>query len=425
MGASVSALRRSALAAIAASALLATAACGSSGGGQTNSNTTNAAEASTAPAASAGATQASSTGTPVKVGMIYSKTGVLAAYGAEYRAGFEAGLKYVTKGTGSIDGHPIEVSWQDAAGDAQKATSEFTTLVGQGYKIIAGPTDSGVATQLAPLAEQNKVLFISGPAATDAITGANQYTFRSGRQTYQDVKTAAAIIGNVKGKTVTVFAQDYAFGTANVAAVKSVLGGAGATVTSVLAPLSANDFTPYAAKIKQSHPDLLFVAWAGSSTQAMWQTLDQQGVFASTKVVTGLGNVASYGSYGAAASKVDFLSYYFPQAPNNPVNTAMVNDIKAAGGTPDLFSPDGFVAAQMIAHAISAGSPDDVGAMVNALNGWSFQAPKGQETIRSGDHAMLQVEYVAHLAKNGGSYTAQLVKTVPAGQITPPKGYGQ
>ena len=35
-----------------------------------------------------------------------------------------------------------------------------------------------------------KVLFISGPAANDGITGANSYTFRSGRQTYQDILAA-------------------------------------------------------------------------------------------------------------------------------------------------------------------------------------------------------------------------------------------
>lgn len=448
-------LRGGAITAVLAAALLVLSACGSGGdaggAGQSGSSGTGGSSAggsaaSSESGSSAGSSQASSSaggtsgtsaggsgdgsaaggdGTPVKVGMIYGKTGALASYGAQYKAGFEAGMKDVTKGTGAIDGHPIEVVWKDAAGDPQKASSEFTTLVGDGYKIIAGPSSSGVAVQLAPLAEQNKVLFISGPAATDAITGINKYTFRSGRQTYQDVKTAAAIVGDIKGKKVTVFAQDYAFGTANVAAVKSVLGGAGATVDSILAPLSAKDFTPYAAQIKQAAPDLLFVAWAGDTTQNMWQTLDQQGVFDATKVVTGLADVASFSSYGPAASKVDFLSYYFPAAPDNDVNTSMVDDIKAAGGTPDLFSPDGYVAAQMIAHAISAGSPDDVEKMIGALEGWTFQAPKGEQTIRAEDHAMIQPEYVAHLTKSGDTYTPELVREVPADQLTPPVGYGK
>ena len=60
-------------------------------------------------------------------------------------------------------------------------------LIGKGVKVLAGSTASGVGLQVAPIAAQNKVLFISGPAATDGLTGVNKYTFRSGRQSYQDV----------------------------------------------------------------------------------------------------------------------------------------------------------------------------------------------------------------------------------------------
>ena len=35
---------------------------------------------------------------------------------------------------------------------------------------------------------------VGGPAATDALTGINDYTFRSGRQTYQDVATAGTFL---------------------------------------------------------------------------------------------------------------------------------------------------------------------------------------------------------------------------------------
>ena len=98
--------------------------------------------------------------------------------------------------------------------------------------IIAGTASSGVALAVAEQAEQNKVLYISGPAAADAITGINDYTFRSGRQSAQDVATAGTFLEDIDGKTVTVFAQDTAFGQGNVAAVEAILGGKGATVNS-------------------------------------------------------------------------------------------------------------------------------------------------------------------------------------------------
>ena len=163
----------------------------------------------------------SSAGAPVKVALVYSKTGLLAPYGQEYIDGLKAGLSYATNGTGAAGGHPIQVVYADDTGSPATATTLAKQYIGQGYKILAGTTDSGIATQLAPLAAQNKILYVSGPAASDAITGANKYTFRSGRETYQDVATAGTFIGDPAGKKVLVFAQDTTFGQGNAAAVKA------------------------------------------------------------------------------------------------------------------------------------------------------------------------------------------------------------
>ena len=82
---------------------------------------------------------------------------------------------------------------------------------------------------VAPIADQNNVLFISGPAAADAITGLNRHTFRAGRQSYQDVQTAAGILPPKSvGKKIVVFAEDTAFGASNFAAVPQVFGAQGA-----------------------------------------------------------------------------------------------------------------------------------------------------------------------------------------------------
>ncbi|MHB1171616.1 MAG: ABC transporter substrate-binding protein, partial [Lacisediminihabitans sp.] len=147
---------------------------------------------------------------PVNVGMITSVSGPLAAYGAMYKVGFNAGLDYATKGTGTVDGRKLNITWEDDQGNPDTAVSKAKNLIGQGYQILAGTVVSGVAISLAEQAAQNKILYISGPAAADAITGANRYTFRSGRQTYQDVATAGTFIGDPSGKKIVVFAQNTA-----------------------------------------------------------------------------------------------------------------------------------------------------------------------------------------------------------------------
>jgi branched-chain amino acid transport system substrate-binding protein len=351
-------------------------------------------------------------GAPVKVGLVYSQTGALASYGKQYIDSFKAGLSFATGGTGKAGNRAIELIEADDAGDPAKAVSAARDLVGKGAKILAGSTSSGVALQVAPVAAQNKVLFVSGPAATDGITGINRYTFRSGRQSYQDVLAAKSFIEAPAGKNVLVFAQDSAFGKANVDAVTAVIGGAGAKVTPLLVPSSATEFTPFASQAKTAKPDLLFVAWAGTTAGAMWQSLDQQGVLASTKVVTGLDQKASYPTFGMAGDKVSFLSHYFEGATDNAITKAASSTV--SGGL-DIFSPDGFNAAQMIVQAVKQGG-DDVEKMIAALEGWSFDGMKGKMTIRVQDHAMLQPMFQVKLTAG----KPQLVKALAPEEVSPP-----
>src|SRR4029453_1817358 len=139
---------------------------------------------------------------PIKIGIVYSRTGLLSAYGAQFRQGLTLGMEYVTKGTGKINGRRVQIQYVDDAGDPAKAVTAARDLIGQGYKIIGGSTSSGAAGQVAPLAAQNRVLFISGPAASDAITGLNRYTFRAGRQSTQDVLASKGILGRSTGRRV-------------------------------------------------------------------------------------------------------------------------------------------------------------------------------------------------------------------------------
>jgi branched-chain amino acid transport system substrate-binding protein len=278
-----------------------------------------------------------------------------------------------------------------------------------------------VALQVAPLAAQNHILFISGPAASDAITGINKYTFRSGRQTLQDVETVNSFLKG-SGKKVVVFDQDSVFGHGNYAAVKAIVGAKGHSVSEVSVPLSATDFTPFAQQAKQANADLLFVAWAGTTAGAMWRALDQQGVLDSTTVVTGLAVRATWGSYGdpATASKIKFLSHYVYNGPKNKVNDWLVAKLRKRGQLPDLFTPDGFVAAQMIARAVSKADGTDVNKMISALEGWQFLAPKGIERIRPQDHALLQPMFQVKLVSKNGKFVPQVIKTVSPGNLVPP-----
>jgi branched-chain amino acid transport system substrate-binding protein len=355
----------------------------------------------------------------VNVGFLYPKTGGLAAFGQEEYDGFQAGLAY-TKG--KCGGYTINPTYIDDATDPATAITAFKNLVGQGIKIIGGTGSSGIALQLGPLAAQNNVLYIAGAAANDGITGLNRNTFRAGRQTLQDVLDAANIFPpKATGKKLVVFAEDTAFGQGNYAAVNLIFGSKGHTVSKILSPFGAADLTPFAQQLKNSGADAAFVAWANTTNSAaMWQALQQQGVAKQMTIVTGLANRESYDSIGPLVQGVTLLSHYVYQAPHNAVNTYLVKYMAKQHSVPNIFTPDGFVTAQMICRALQKGGTDTA-KQIGALEGWQFLAPKGKQFIRTADHAMLQPMFqVQLLPRSGGHFGVKVLKTISAGNVQPP-----
>jgi len=201
--------------------------------------------------------------------------------------------------------------------------------------------------------------------------------------------------------------------------VKALMGAKN-NVTPIYVPLTATDFTPFAQQLKNANPDLVVIAWAGTTATQMWAALDQQNVFQSVKtIVTGLAERATYASYGPAVAKIKFFSHYVYQAPSNKVNDWLVKQMRKKSQFPDLFTPDGFVAGQMIVHALQAGD-GNADKMVAALEGWKFLAPKGWEAIRPQDHALLQPMFKVTLNKVNNVWTAQVLGTVSSYQTAPP-----
>jgi branched-chain amino acid transport system substrate-binding protein len=359
----------------------------------------------------------------IKVGMILEQTGIYSAYETEWRQGFNIGLKYATNGTDKVNGQKLNINWDDDADNPTTAVSDFKAYVGAGYKIIGGTGDSSIADELAPLAAQNKALYISGAAADDAITGVNRYTFRSGRQTYQDVQTAKSYVQALgTGKTILVLGQDFAFGQSYVTDAANAFKSLGDTVDSLLVPLTTTDFTSTALQVQQDHPDIIFLAWAGTTGAPLMQALQQEGALTTAHVVTGLANVVTYPFYGTIGTSFNYLSLYVSAGSTNKPNDYLIKAMEQKyHQQPDLFTPDGFVWAQMLVRAIQTGDGTNVNKMISGLAGWSFLAPKGEQTIRASDHAMLQPMYQVSLVSTiNGGYKPVVLRTLSASATAPP-----
>jgi branched-chain amino acid transport system substrate-binding protein len=154
------------------------------------------------------------------VAHVYDKTGPLEAYAKQTQNGLMLGLEYATQGTMTVAGRKIRVIEKDNQGKPDVARAQLASAYADDNADIAvGPTSSGVALAMLPIAEEYEKILLVEPAVADSITGDkwNRYIFRTGRNSSQDA-IANAVAFDQAGTSIAMLAQDYAFGRDGVKA---------------------------------------------------------------------------------------------------------------------------------------------------------------------------------------------------------------
>ena len=351
----------------------------------------------------------------IKIGVITSTSGPLSTYGVAFNEGLEWGLKYYTGGKMAINGQKLVVTSKDDGADPASATATFKEMVGNGTKIITGTASSGVALTLAPLAQQNKVLYISGPAKNDLVTSAaNKYVFRSGNSSTQDLAPLAGI-KPISGKKVVLFVEDNAFGAGNIAAAKALMGPKGAKFEEIKVPTSTSDFTPFAKKAADAAGSYIFIAWSNALTAgAMLTSLKVQGAFVKQRPITGLAGAATYNIYGTLFEGTNAIltNSYFAGASKSAAAADLASWYAANKKTQDLFTSTGADAAKMIVMALTKNPTQNVDTMIRNLEGKSWVGVKGLMTIDSNTHLLIQPMFLVSLNKTSSGYVPSLLKTI-------------
>ncbi len=343
---------------------------------------------------------------PIKIGVLASLSGGLEAYGKQTVNGFELGLEYATDGTMEVNGQKIEFFIEDTETKPDVAIQKATKLLEEDeVDFLVGSSSSGDTLAVLPLAEEYEKVMIVEPAVADSITGAdwNKYVFRTARNSSQDAVAGAAAIAK-EGVKIATLAPDYAFGRDGVAAFKEAAENLGAEVIhEEYADPAATDFTSNIQKIIDAEPDYLFVVWAGANSP--WnQIADMKVQDKGIKISTGAPDIAALSTMEPLIGMEGFTVYYH-DLPQNPINDWLVEQHKAKhdGEVPDLFTPGGMSAAIAIVEAIKkTGGNTDGDTLIAAMEGMSFDTPKGTMTFRPEDHQALQALYAIRLEKVEG-----------------------
>jgi branched-chain amino acid transport system substrate-binding protein len=339
-------------------------------------------------------------GNEIKIAHVYSRTGPLEAYGKQTQTGLMMGLQYATGGTMTVAGKKIVLIEKDDQGKPDLGKSLLASAYSDDKADLAiGPTSSGVALAMLPVAEEYKKILLVEPAVADSITGDkwNKYIFRTGRNSSQDA-ISNAVAMDKPGTVVATLAQDYAFGRDGVKAFKDALKHAKIVHEEYL-PQTTTDFTAGIQRIVDALKDkpghkAIEVIWAGGtppfSALAAQNLKQRYGI----DVFTG-GNIlpamAAYKNFPG----MEGATYYYFGIPKNPVNDALVaQHYKEFKSPPDFFTAGGFSAAMAIVTALKKTNGDASAAkLIPAMEGMSFDTPKGKMTFRKEDHQAMQSMY--------------------------------
>lgn len=379
------------------------------------------------PAATAAATTApAAPSKTIKIGVLASLTGALESYGKQTSKGFELGIDYATGGTKEVAGSKIEFVIEDTETKPDVAVKKATKLLDQDkVDFLVGSSSSGDTLAVLPLALEYKKVMVVEPAVADSITGAawNKYVFRTARNSSQDAAAGAAAIAK-QGVKIATFAPDSAFGRDGIKAFSQVAKKLGAEiVTEQYADATATDFTANIQKIISAKPDYLFIAWAGANSP--WKQLQDMKVQEKgIKISTGAPDIAALKTMNDLVGMEGF-SVYYNELPKNDVNKWLVDEHKKRfnGEAPDLFTAGGMAAAISIVEAIKKTNGDvDSEKLIKAMEGMSFETPKGTMTFRPEDHQALQSLYAIKLEKRDGvDYPVPvLMRELTKEETTPP-----
>jgi branched-chain amino acid transport system substrate-binding protein len=365
----------------------------------------------------------------IRIAHVYDKTGVLEAYAKQTQAGLMMGLEYATGGKMEVLGRKIVVIEKDSQFKPDVGKAQLAAAFGDDKADIAiGPTGSGVALAMLPVAEEYKKILLVEPAVADQITGENwnRFIFRTGRSSTQDaVAAAAALKGDV---SIATLAQDYAFGRDGIKAYKEALAKLNPKAKIVheeYAPVQTTDFTAPAQRIFEVLKDkpgrkVLAIVWAGP--HPMTKIADLKPERYGIELAPG-GNILPVMKGWKDFPGVEGAIYYYHGFPKNKINDWLVAEHqKRFKSPPDFFTAGGMAAGIAVVEALKKAGSTDTEKLISAMEGMSFETPKGQMTFRKEDHQAMQNMYHFRIKKNQKDEwdLLELVSEIPAATMPIP-----
>ncbi|QCI65952.1 ABC transporter substrate-binding protein [Phreatobacter stygius] len=328
---------------------------------------------------------------PIKIGMLWAKTGTIVDQ-SEYLA--QGGFLALEQLNNTLLGRPAEIVWLDEP-NPQGAQQNAQRLIDE-HKVVGliGGALSSNALAISAVAKRAKIPFVAANAATADLTGksCNKYTFRLQPPVDVHARVLAPYVLE-HGKKWYLLTASYAFGQDIKASFTDYLKQAGGTVVGAdEVPVNTPDYSSFILKIRQARPDAVIGGIAAGDLTTFlkqWNELGMKGRIPFAEI--SIGDTDIWGVGADAATGIFTKTWYF----NNPNNTAEDKAFAAAylkkHNRPAADKAwMGWFGMKSLLESIELAKSTAAPEIVGALERWTTREGDLSVKYRDFDHQMLR-----------------------------------
>jgi branched-chain amino acid transport system substrate-binding protein len=391
--------------------------------------TTAATAAATAAAPTSGA--ATTAGEPIMIGVAVSQTSNVALLGQDQADAAKIAETYFNA-QGGVNGRPIKLVIQDAAGDEQGAINAFNTLINTSKVVgIVGPTLSQQAFAADKIANQIGVPVLAPSNTAKGIPEIGAYVTRVSAPVAKVAPNAIQAALNINPKITKVavgYAQDDAFSKSETGTFQRAVTDTFKLTLGTVQTWSTKDtdFTTQATAFLNDQPDLVIISGLAADGGNLVRQLRELGYKGLIVGGNGFNTSRIYSICKESCDGILVAQAYSPSL-DTPINKAWYDLYKGQKNMePGQIPAQTFTCVQIMVEALAAVDKQtplagmDLAALRTALNSQiqvgTYQTPLGEISftkVENGGGEVNQKQfYVAQIKMNpdGATGTFEFVK---------------
>jgi branched-chain amino acid transport system substrate-binding protein len=362
----------------------------------------------------------------VKIGVVLPFSGANADLGHQMDKAFDLYVKLHAK---DIAPNKVQLIKRDEGPPTGAVAKTVATelITNDKVQLLTGFSFSPSAIALAPVVTQAKVPMIISNAGTAWITNLSPYIVRLSFSMWHPAYPMGAYAHDKIGcKTAAVAYTDFPPGKDSVEAFKTGFEKVGGKVTLSIpmgSPVQVPDFTPFFQRIKDAHPDCMYVFIpSGAHATGVMKAYGELGMRkAGIKLIGPMDLIPDnkLQDMGDAAIGTIVMGHYAVDL-NNAANKEFNKEWHKAYGPdsyPDFMSAAAWDSMHAIFDTIKKlnGKMSDGAKVVDALKGWSTNGPRGHVMIDPATRDIVQDEHAMEVyRKPDGKLGEKILSTTKA-----------